>query len=77
VSLPVGDECGGDLELGKRLPETVYGLQTVYGLPGKCLDCNATVLPRWWLGPRLFTTGEQHGMVCKYVGPRCHSSVPV
>jgi hypothetical protein len=31
----------------------------VYGRPGKCLDCNPTVLPRWVLRHRLFATGEQ------------------
>jgi len=24
--------------------------EMVYGRPGKCLDCNPTVLPRWGLG---------------------------
>src|SRR5262245_30357982 len=58
--LSVGSACGRDLEVGKRLGDHVP--EMAYGLPGKCLDCNPTVLPRWWLGlaPRLFTTGEQH-----------------
>jgi hypothetical protein len=62
VRLSVGNECGRDLEVGKRLDDHVP--EMAYGLPGKCLDCNPTVLPRWWLGlgPRLFTTGEQHEM---------------